>query len=493
MRPPGRPAFAPAARALAIAALWGWLEGPGVALGESADSLAGAADDGSCACERAAAPASSSDVSLVVRVLTHHADPIADASVRAGCVGATEEELGHTDAQGCFCSHRRCSRPTLAASHPRYLDDVTYDLPSTESGRARATMLLSEGAVVSGVVLGPGDRPLGGVKVSAVRKNEGEGGAVATETSQGSFDDPVAGTFELAGLAGGSWRIGASGAGIVPIEYGDVVLSEGERVGEVTIRAREGLWIGGRVVDATGTPVGGARVESSGGTAVVTGADGRFSVGGLAAGPHDLRVTATGFEDRTEARVFAGAKPIEVKLRTLGRWRGRVLDAESREPLASFWVDDQLFESVQGKFELRARDDRPHQLVVSEPAHAPRRMAVPRPRPGETIELGPIELDRGATVRGRLVGADGSPRPGLTVRAFGAHPDSVEGTSEADGTFELHGLSDGVWSLIVRSSLPRADDFQRTIDVVDRSDVSDLVLVVPEAADERQDRFEIER
>ncbi|MEW5738974.1 MAG: carboxypeptidase regulatory-like domain-containing protein [Myxococcota bacterium] len=114
------------------------------------------------------------------------------------------------------------------------------------------------------------------------------------------------GRFEVKGLAPGPTRVVAASLGYAPSEVRRVVLSPGAAV-EVELRLRAGARVTGQVVDrATKAPLEGARVslegESDETLAVTpsarTGADGRFSLLGLEAGPRSLFFAASGHHAR---------------------------------------------------------------------------------------------------------------------------------------------------------------------------------------------------
>ena len=100
----------------------------------------------------------------------------------------------------------------------------------------------------------------------------------------------------------------------------------------------EGIVLRGRVVDASGNGIAGARVLAWGNeeNAVLSKEGGVFEVPHLAPGPVDLAVTAKGMAMALlTPRVAAGGSPLKIVLSPGGLVHGRLRDRHGGEPLPS--------------------------------------------------------------------------------------------------------------------------------------------------------------
>lgn len=240
----------------------------------------------------------------------------------------------------------------------------------------RLDLLLLPGSSILGMVRGPDGKGLAGAQVAA------ESQRVFPEVETTRSD----GSFEMAGLAPGAYRMWAhrSGIGTSVIEETELQRDSDTRV---ALHVQAGVAVEGRLVTAAEKPVIGAIsiLELDGTRSALLGnvlrvasaADGRFRLSDMPPGDHVLAVQAEGFA--------------------------------------------------------------PKRVDLMVPA-----------APTEPVDLGAIEMDRGLTIQGRVVDKDRHPVSGARLVAWLETSNTEatpEAGSEADGGFVLAGLEPGAYSV----------------------------------------------
>jgi len=223
--------------------------------------------------------------------------------------------------------------------------------PASQDLRAPRAPGSAGPAEVHGSVRTAAGAPVAGARVELVARCDAQhprGAAAGLPGLERVLDRGASG-------ADGGFRLGVGGrAALAPLELR--VEAEGfaalRRAAWVGVETRVELGVpgraSGRVEDAAGEPVAGARVEAwPGGTssagsvsvappAVATDGEGRYRLAGLAAGPWRIAVRAEGFVEWSRfVRVDAGAeRRADAVLERGTAVRGRVTDGRSGEPLA---------------------------------------------------------------------------------------------------------------------------------------------------------------
>jgi hypothetical protein len=285
------------------------------------------------------------------------------------------------------------------------------------------------------------------------------------------------GSFVLAGLSRGPYRVQVTAPGFAPTQKDVVAGSDDvdwvlEHGGAVT-----GLVVeeGDRPVDAyrvLASPTSTERRDEGQTQKDVASPDGRFLLEDLAEGDYVLQVLVP---ERAPASVPARAVVARrttdvgvVRVRRGGVVRGTVVEA-SGEPIAgatvrllgpgddAIWLHDLTAETdPSGAFEIRGAPEGPQQVVASHADHAPAdaRVDVDSAR-------GPAEarlvLGRGGRVEGSARKRDGTPLTGLRVTASSMGSgrlgwDRIQATVGPDGRFAIDPVPPGRTRVSLMSS-----------------------------------------
>ena len=275
------------------------------------------------------------------------------------------------------------------------------------------------------------------------------------------FDDVPAGTWAL------SWNGPnvASGTKAVTVAAGPVDAG--------TLSLQRGITVEGAVRDDLGSPVAGARVLVSARAAfdrsdpyfdeVRTAADGGFSISGAPAGePLSWAVRSSGHMDARG--VLGGETRLEIVVERAQRVSGRLVDPDglpfreaqvvvryvtdrsSRNHASRIGIDDDGGFSFHREMPSKSRVE-----VKAKGYRQARRELEPLAETGwpRELSLGEIRLERGRTVRGRVVdGGSGLALAGVALRATVTRKegrsivlDQQEAASVEDGSFEISGIA----------------------------------------------------
>jgi protocatechuate 3,4-dioxygenase beta subunit len=258
----------------------------------------------------------------------------------------------------------------------------------------------------------------------------------------------------------GRHEVRVFGDDIGPIRLPNETLTA--RAPTVVVTVDRGIAVSGKVVRPDGTPVAGASVDTP--TTMmprlaVTNSDGTFTLTGLAAGPAVL--TAHSSEGNLASRpltVTAPATDITLTIPRGARIEGRVLDRATQQPVTDFAVG--LPPRTQRPFEVGPRQEKtihsddgsfaidnvPPGLVdlsVRASGYVTGSRGEINTEDGKTVSGIDIQLDRGATISGR-VSAGGTAVAGAEVRqAAMGMPSMTRVITDADGQYKLESIPEG--------------------------------------------------
>ncbi len=227
-----------------------------------------------------------------------------------------------------------------------------------------------------------------------------------------------------------------------------------------------------------------------------SGPDGRFRLAGIPPGTETVTLAAEHAEwtGGLTLSVPVGSRQARITLRAPARILGRVVDADTREPLPDFAVETRvplaLFvdrpsrgiavaDSEDGAFEIPRVSPGRMVLHVVAPGYAPLEKRV-RAKAGADVDVGVLELGRGVTVRGFVRDTDGNPVVDAKVRRkvrgvgdnalFAALLSGPAERTDEEGRFELACESPGAFSLIAH-----AEGFARGESERIRAKVGDVI------------------
>jgi protocatechuate 3,4-dioxygenase beta subunit len=308
-------------------------------------------------------------------------------------------------------------------------------------------------AGVEGVVLTDEDLPIAGAEVTiapvslAARRGlpVPDGPVHARATTDGR------GEFALDAPPSGGMRVTASAPGRSTV--GTLVAARGARV---TLRLPAAAAIRVLVVDPDGSPVGGAEVEVGAGDAILRAAassDGVAAFEAVAPGPASVRARAEGRAEATAGPVLllaSAPREVTVMLERAVRLGGRVVDAESGEPIAGARVRV-AWPGRSVEAEPTGADGTFPPVAVLAPGDQVQVSAVAKGRAALLVPFDLQDLDGAAPTvllrmrreedwSGRVVDASGAPAPGARVGytedgVAGKAPDQT--VADAEGRFAL--------------------------------------------------------
>lgn len=379
---------------------------------------------------------------------------------------------------------------------------------------ARLALVLERGGGLAATVTDPYGEPVAGARVRLFPA-PAEAERLSLQLRDGDLlaehetRTGAAGRFVLREVAAGAYDLRIDAPGLAPLRRMGVEVPRGELRDLGRLAAEPAVAVAGRVVDGEGEPVAGARVSvdpfspyrewrgtrsvyvfSSGVTppnhqvgGVVSDGEGRFRLGGLAAGELvDLDVEHDRYQSRSVPGVEPPAEDLEIELDSGVRVTGRVLDPSGRPvPAAHVRLRGESVIQTSGgssthsysRAEISDEDGRfdvagltPGRLRVEALSGDMSPAAAGPFTAANGDRIGPLELVLGepAVLEGTLYGLDGEPVPGVEVTARrSTSPDpGVRRTRTRSartgpaGAYRLPGLAPGDYSLTAETGTARA-------------------------------------
>jgi len=303
--------------------------------------------------------------------------------------------------------------------------------------------------------------PLRGASVSAHASREGPSLMYDTEGSpdaQTSAD----GKFELRRLAAGAYTVRATAKDRETAVRQDVEVVPGKPGEELEITLGPGESLSGKVVDESGAPIAGARIQhwGVGNVQATSGPDGLFEMKGLTAGSLDLNVTKSGY-GQVQLQTTAPGKDLEIRMDRAAKISGTVR-TKSGEPVPAADVSSiprgANLRGYYGGTSARTSPSGTYELEVPKGTWILRASAARRPpgtssefevAPGDTRDNVDIELPDGCTVEGYVfMAGSGEPVENATITLSAQTADpwgrSAGGVAtRSDGYFVLEGVPEG--------------------------------------------------
>jgi RNA polymerase sigma factor (sigma-70 family) len=241
---------------------------------------------------------------------------------------------------------------------------------------------------------------------------------------------------------------------------------------ELTCKDQGALTIAGRVVDKNRQPIEGVRiaVPQTPMAQASSGVDGRFTIPGLEEGNVSLSLLHERYASQSLNDVPAGEQNLEIMMEQRSSVSGRVIDADTRQPIPSFevvWTNGMVYRAgfwpggstpvtnESGQFSLEQVDPSDNITVYARATGYSTGKATVAVTP-ETGTTGvEIALEKGVIVRGTVVDTTGAPVSAakifLDTRPSQPEYEQPTTMTDANGHFRLDNLPQesvllGAWS-----------------------------------------------
>ncbi|HYC88141.1 MAG TPA: carboxypeptidase-like regulatory domain-containing protein [Thermoanaerobaculia bacterium] len=386
------------------------------------------------------------------------------------------------------------------------LPETSSDTLRLQPGERKSGVVLTvpSGVAVTGKVVDPDGKPLSGVAVGASETPVGNDRMIMRRFFVGNMlgeeEDVVRtasdGTFTMR-LKEGTYDFSFKREGFAPktVRAQNVAASGSQPVEAKLEVAAE---ISGRVTrGGVGVPDVMVGVFADSMTTAMTGPDGSFTLGGLAAG--GTRVSFRKEEALiNEMRTFtAPARDVNVELPLGGTIRGRVVEKGSTKAITSFQAGVSAsrsgggmmmmappllksFNSEDGSFTLENVPIGAMNLIANATGYSSARLNVDV-QEGKTVSDVVLELEPGVRLTGRVTGPNGAGLADASVNvqpsptgAFAMSGSLRRTTTDANGEYVLDGLDPGEETIQV--SHPKYNDVSRQVTLKGRETKLDVQL-----------------
>ncbi|MFN9443812.1 MAG: carboxypeptidase regulatory-like domain-containing protein [Planctomycetota bacterium] len=390
----------------------------------------------------------------LARIFTSTRDVAVTATDAAGAVAIASTESGST---------------ALLFSAPGRATVVGEVAVVAAGGKARATtVVMPPAARLHGQVL-RADRPFVGAFVQVFRGDELAANAVTDGAGRWSIDD----------LAPGDYRVRARNPAQASAGEFRRATAQPSGGAPLTLTLAPPRLVRGKVVARDSSPLAGAAISlrgtGVGGVSAVSAEDGTFAIEAIERGgdlviarpdrgelairplPANDELLVVKFDAAPSCTITATVAGLPGRRRLTGVLVRVAADDDDDGPRSGTW-----FDLVDGELRWNACPAGRVRVEVWSEGHAP--FVVEREfEPGGLHDLGEIVLERGARLRGVVVGADGAAVAGAQVLVgYESDFELFEPTtrSGADGSFELTGVAERSSRLVVRAAgfAPRAID-----------------------------------
>ncbi len=336
-------------------------------------------------------------------------------------------------------------------------------MPAGNEAQRPFRAVLRRGLTVDGRVLDDQGRPVADAHVSAEPVIALDQPTLPGPEAYGSIRTDEQGRFRFTTLSPRHYEFSVQAAGFRPSQTQglDLRAVEGpEAPSSLVFDLERGAVLRGRITNDRGEPVADARVLVSR-VGASTDAQGRYRVDGLDPGPQVARIVHPAYRAAERPVEIVGLEPhrLDVELPAGHRVFGRTVDPEGLPvPRVSLYFDLDEAEQAQavlrrstsdadGFFELADVPDGTYSVVTERPGFATVELPAALRVDGEPVHDLEIELERGATVEGEILGVDFEQLASIQVRAEGESGPSLDGRVSHDGRFVIENLPSGPWLL----------------------------------------------
>lgn len=389
---------------------------------------------------------------------------------------------------------------------PAEIEIAPLDHKTASSGRQVVEIVLSRGRAVHGIVVDEKGEPVAGARVALLwqadtkaRKRFVAGRRLPESIQVFEARTGEVGSFTVNDLPAGRFELVVRAEGFAPYEIPGVEIASEETSKDLgRLELSPGLALEGWVSDRTGRPVAGAEVQLRlrlgstrfPGPATRSDEEGRFRLEHLTADTvFDLHVRHAEFSARVVPNIAARDQELlHVELERSAVVTGRVVTTTG-EPVPRAWVgakptdavdswvlyidregvDPTTHTDAQGRFYLPDVESGQVRLSVEAKGFQPYSRSDLDILPG-TETVVEVVLEPGASVTGRVLGADGRPLSGVSVRGGG-----LQDNSDFAGRFRLVGVAPGTHRFVASD-----DEHGRTSRTVEVPPMGiDIELVFP--------------
>lgn len=294
---------------------------------------------------------------------------------------------------------------------------------------------LHPAASISGTVVDSQGRPWVGLLV-----NPSPSTKLQRTTGRGQDRTDSSGAFEVRGLAAESYTTlllpkGASSYKKPSPPWTEFTVLPGQEVDGVTIvlDREQGRSISGQITNTAGEPIDEARITVRGARSwshASSDAGGFYKAVDLDEELLSVTVAHERYATTRRKGVAAGTKNADFTLRERGAVEGRILDANSKEPIPRFeilYVDDHNRNHVgverdfrkqadaEGGFRLEEVEPGRVTVIARAPGYGERSVDIPRVKVGETVEGVVIALSHAGSIEGQVLDTAGVPVEGARI------------------------------------------------------------------------------
>ncbi|MEA2561330.1 MAG: hypothetical protein QOH06_2834, partial [Acidobacteriota bacterium] len=404
---------------------------------------------------------STEDIELTGRVVDSEGHPLAGVEIWRPTEGPGNVLAAVSGPDGSFTYPFDGMFP-LSACPPGWLPDESPVKGEKPEG---FQIRLQPATRIAGRVVDARGEPVEGVQVQAWLVGIDRGCAVYVNVAcpgpadSRTGDTDADGRFAFESLEPGWYEVRLSDdSSLVERRLGEA----GRSAGEIAFVLPQRLVpLEGRVVDADGAPVAGARVSVSGDrpdAEARTGTDGGYRFPRVLPGRQRLEVRHADFGLAVEMVEVAGTRTrFDVRMPRATIVQGRILGRDGSPVAApSLRVDREPVEvDVEGRFRFSLSPGE-HEVRADAPDRAPGERRVTAA--GDPIDLD-LELGRPGAIVGRIAGVPARPFVTLGLRDA-SRESSAEASSDDQGWFQLTGAAAGAWTLVATDGLGRTIERQ---------------------------------